>query len=130
MIFTTTSWAIYNKSITSLLTGAHIITYNGSPFHTHLTDPLEIAAQHKVTHLGISPRYLEELEHRGVEPKKQFDLSALEMVNCTGAAILPQQYVWFYDTAFRAHGQLANSVGGTGTACCRNRQMATLLRQL
>ncbi|OBT92358.1 hypothetical protein VE01_09429 [Pseudogymnoascus verrucosus] len=126
MIFTTTSWAMYNKSITSLLTGAHIITYDGSPFHTAPTVLLEIAAQHKVTHLGISPRYLEELERRGVEPKKQFDLSALEMVNCTGAALLPQQYAWFYGTAFGAHVQLANSAGGTDTACCFAAQVPTL----
>ncbi|OBT58867.1 hypothetical protein VE04_00920 [Pseudogymnoascus sp. 24MN13] len=66
------------------------------------------------------------LERREVEPKKQFDLSALEMVNCTGAALLPQQYAWFYGTAFGAHVQLANSAGGTDTACCFAAQVPTL----
>jgi acetoacetyl-CoA synthetase len=126
MTFTTTSWAMYNKSITSMLTGGRIINYDGSPFAPKPDVFLRIAAEQGVTHLGASPRYLEEIQRHGISPKRQFDLSKLEMVNCTGAALLPQQYEWFYSEGFPAATHLANSAGGTDTACCFASQVSTL----
>ena len=117
LTFTTTSWAMYNKSMTALLNGARVVMYDGSPFHPDPTTFLRIVEQQKLTHLGISPRYLEELEKRNIIPREIADVSSLEMVNSTGAALLPAQYDWFYNRAFHAHTQLANSAGGTDTAC-------------
>ncbi len=70
-----------------------------------------------MTHLGVSPRYLEELQRLNINPLDVADVSSLRMVNSTGAALLPDQFIWFYETAFHPHTQLANSAGGTDTAC-------------
>ncbi|KIW95435.1 acetoacetate-CoA ligase [Cladophialophora bantiana CBS 173.52] len=117
MIFTTTSWAMYNKSITSLLNGGRIVTYDGSPFYPDRKVLLRICEGQKLTHLGISPRYLDELQRHQINPRDIADLSSLRMVNVTGATLLPEQARWFYEKAFPSNVHLANSAGSTDTAC-------------
>jgi len=48
-------------------------------------------------------------------PKTDFDLSALRMVNTTGAPLSNEQYGWFY-RAFPPKVQISNTAGGTDTA--------------
>ncbi|KIW24299.1 acetoacetate-CoA ligase [Cladophialophora immunda] len=117
MIFTTTAWAMYNKSITSLLNGARVVTYDGSPFYPDRKVLLRICEEQKLTHLGISPRYLDELQRHNINPRDVANLSSLRMVNVTGATLLPEQAHWFYEKAFPPHVHLANSAGSTDTAC-------------
>lgn len=71
----------------------------------------------RLTHLGISPRYLDELQRHHINPRDVSNLSSLKMVNVTGAALLPEQARWFYEAGFPANVHLANSAGSTDTAC-------------
>lgn len=69
----------------------------------------------RVTYFGTSPRYLLELEVSKAIPKTDFDISALRMVNTTGAPLSHEQYGWFY-RAFPSKVQISNTAGGTDTA--------------
>lgn len=114
--YTTTGWIMYLASVQSLLVGACMICYDGSPFHpnpTHLIKTLEIE---KVTHLGISARYLATLQQQGVVPRSVANLSALEVVTSTGSVLSEGLFEWFYDTAFPPQVQLDNISGGTDLA--------------
>jgi len=99
-----------------LLMGARMVMYDGSPFQPDIKTFVQLYGQQKVTHLGISPRYLSDLQKNGIIPKKVTDLSNLRIVTSTGMVLSDQLFEWFYDSAFPAHVQLDNIAGGTDLA--------------
>lgn len=116
MQFTTTSWMMYMSSVQLLLTGARLVLYDGSPFAPDKLAFLRFAAHAEVTHLGISPKYLQTLQANRIVPRDVADLSRLEVVTSTGAVLPDSLFVWFYDEAFPPNVQLANISGGTEIA--------------
>lgn len=116
--FTTTGWIMYLSSVQSLVQGARFVLYDGNPF---LPDPsafIKLYGQQKVTHLGISPRYLHQIQTSKLEPKKITDLSNLRVVTSTGMVLSDALFEWFYDEGFPPHVQLDNISGGTDIASC------------
>lgn len=71
-----------------------------------------------MTHLGVSPRYLYELQRAGVKPRDIADLSSLEMVTSTGMVFPDSLFEWFYDEGFPAKVRVNNQSGGTDIAGC------------
>lgn len=116
--YTTTGWIMYLSSVQALCTGSSIVIYDGSPFTPNLTNFLKLVGQEKVTHLGISPRYLQTLEGNGVIPKKVADLSNLKVVTSTGMVLSDKLFEWVYDEGFPPSIQLDNISGGTDLAAC------------
>ena len=116
--YTTTGWIMYLASVQALTTGARMVIYDGSPFVPNLTNLIKLVGQEKVTHLGISPRYLQTLQTGGVVPKNVADLSALKVVTSTGMVLSDQLFEWFYDQGFPPSVQLDNISGGTDLAGC------------
>lgn len=116
--YTTTGWIMYYSTIASLLPGSRVVLYDGSPFigkggkHS-LTAFIELAGEQKVTMLGTSPRWMNELHRNGVVPQEVTDLSNLKSVTSTGMVLSDQLFEWFYDVGFPKHVQLANISGGT-----------------
>lgn len=116
--YTTTGWIMYMSSVQALLTGCRIVIYDGSPFQPNLTNFLKLVGEQKVTHLGISPRYLQTLQTNGIVPKKVTDLSNLKVVTSTGMVLSDQLFEWFYDEGFPPSAMLDNISGGTDLAAC------------
>lgn len=114
--YTTTGWIMYMSSVLVLLTGARQVMYDGSPFQPDITAFVKLFGQQKVTHLGISPKYLQTLQMNGIIPKKVTDLSHLKIVTSTGMVLSDQLFEWFYDEGFPQHIQLDNISGGTDLA--------------
>lgn len=110
---TTTAWMMYMSSFQLLLTGARIVMYDGSPFEPDTQAMIKLVAQEKVTHLGISPRYLHTLKTNGIAPREMADLSSLQVVTSTGMVLSDDLFEWFYDAGFPPSVQLANISGGT-----------------
>lgn len=116
--YTTTGWIMYLANVGSLLFGGKAIFYDGSPFQPDAKILVELAAKHKATKLGISPRWMFELAKAGISPREMADLSSLETVSCTGMVLSDQLFEWFYDVGFPKHVQLGNISGGTDIAGC------------
>ncbi len=116
--YTTTGWIMYLQSVLTLLTGSGIVIYDGSPFVPDMTSFIKLVGQEKVTHLGISPRFLQTLQSNGVIPKKVADLSHLTTVSSTGMVLSEQLFEWVYDEAFPPSIHLDNISGGTDLAGC------------
>ncbi|KAK4178734.1 putative acetoacetyl-coenzyme A synthetase [Triangularia setosa] len=116
--YTTTGWIMYLANVGSLLFGGKAIFYDGSPFQPDAKILVELAAKHKATKLGISPRWMFELSKAGISPREMADLSSLETVSCTGMVLSDQLFEWFYDVGFPKHVQLGNISGGTDIAGC------------
>ena len=109
---------MYLSAVFGLLLGARVILYDGSPFQPDLKSFLKLIGDQKVTNLGISPRYLHELQKHGVSPRDVTDLSSLRNVTSTGMVLKDQLFEWFYDVGFPPHIHLANISGGTDLAGC------------
>ncbi|KAF2462785.1 acetyl-coenzyme A synthetase [Lindgomyces ingoldianus] len=116
--YTTTGWIMYLVSIQALLYGSRSILYDGSPFQPDLTTFLRILSEQRVTDLGTSPRYLQELHKHSIAPRDTVDLSALRAVTSTGMVLSDSLFEWFYDTAFPPSVHLSNISGGTDLAAC------------
>jgi acetoacetyl-CoA synthetase len=111
--YTTTGWIMYFSSVMQLLPGARVILYDGSPFQPDLTTFVKLIGELKCTKLGISPRWMGEMQKNGIAPKDVTDLSNLKVVTSTGMVLSDQLFEWFYDVGFPKHVQLANISGGT-----------------
>ncbi|RLL95979.1 hypothetical protein CFD26_102570 [Aspergillus turcosus] len=114
--YTTTGWIMYLALVQGLLFGARIILYDGNPFLPHAAVLIELAAKERVTHLGISPRYLYELQRRKISPREIADLQCLQLVSSTGMILPEALFKWFYDSGFPPHVRLNNLSGGTDIA--------------
>ena len=107
---------MYLAAVQGLLMGTRMVMYDGSPFVPDLKSFIRLFGEEQVTHLGISPRYLQELQKNNIVPKQVTDLSNLVVVTSTGMVLPDQSFEWFYDEGFPKHVQLDNISGGTDIA--------------
>ena len=110
--YTTPSWMVWNFLVSGLLVGSTIVTYDGSPAHLQQGALWRISGELGVTCLGTSPAYLLTCEKEGVEPAKQFNLSALKCVGSSGSPLPPTSYKWLAEHV-GPDVQLVSSSGGT-----------------
>lgn len=103
-------------AVQALLFGSRMVMYDGSPFLPHPGSFIQLCSSLKCTHLGISPRYLQEMQKNGVVPREVADLRNLRVVTSTGMVLSDQLFEWFYDEGFPKHVQLDNISGGTDIA--------------
>ena len=115
--YTTTGWIVYVLQVTTLLAGAHVVVYDGSPLQPDPRAFIGLIGDLKVTHLGTSPKYLAELQRRGLSPRALTDLAHLRLVTSTGMVLSAALYDWFYDEGFPPAVQLSNLAGSTDVHC-------------
>lgn len=114
--YTTTGWMMYMSSIQLMLMGARTVMYDGSPFAVDAKNFIRLVGEQKVTHWGVSPRYLHTLRSNNIIPRQVTDLNHLIMVTSTGMVLSESLFEWFYDFGFSPSVQLCNISGGTDIA--------------
>jgi acetoacetyl-CoA synthetase len=97
----TTGWMMWNVLVASLLQGSAIVMYDGSPIGPDPAVLWRVAEQARITHLGVSPTFVQIMQKHDVRPGERFDLSALEMVLLAGSPSMPETFAWLYDTVKR-----------------------------
>ena len=60
----------YMLSVLAL--GTRLIAYDGSPFYPDVKEFLKFVSSERVTIFGTSPRFLSELQKRGIIPRKDY----------------------------------------------------------
>ncbi|MBY4576077.1 acetoacetate--CoA ligase [Gordonia paraffinivorans] len=110
--YTSTNWMMWNVVVSSLLTGATAVIYDGSPTCPDTTRLWSLADQHQVTYLGTSPGHLQACARAGIVPRDQFDLNALRTIGSTGSTLPATSYHWVHDNVGN-HIQLSSTTGGT-----------------
>lgn len=110
--YSTTGWTMYNLLVAALLTGAAIVQYDGSPMYPSVDRLWSLAEATRTTNFGASPTFVQIMEKAGLQPGRQFDLSALEAVLVAGAPCTPETFQWFYDCV-RADLWVTSQSGGT-----------------
>ncbi|WP_432825500.1 acetoacetate--CoA ligase [Dactylosporangium sp. CA-092794] len=89
--YTTLNWMMWNLRAAGLLQGATVHCFDGAPTPANLWGLAERAG---ITHLGISPGFLNATRDAGVHPAADFDLSALRSVGCTGSVLTAPVHEW------------------------------------
>lgn len=115
LYFTTCGWMMWNWQASALLTGAAVITVDGSPGYPDLNYLWQLVADEKVTHYGTSARFIAGCRKAELAPARTLDLSALRVVFSTGSPLLPEDYDWVYRDG--APNALLGSIAG-GTDIC------------
>ncbi len=110
--FTTPNWMMWNAQICGLLHGATIVLFDGSPTHPDTGLLWRLVEELGVTVFGTSPGYLQASARDGVEPGRDLDLSALQLIGVTGSVLPASCNQWVRDHV-RADLQLGSMSGGT-----------------
>jgi acetoacetyl-CoA synthetase len=94
--FTTTGWMMWNFLVGCLLSDAAIVLYDGSPAYPDLSFLWSLAQRAGITCMGVSPGLLASCEKAGIEPGRDYDLSALRAIGATGSPMSPESFRWVY----------------------------------
>ncbi|MBI2981810.1 MAG: acetoacetate--CoA ligase [Deltaproteobacteria bacterium] len=115
--FTTCGWMMWNWLVSSLVVGATVILYEGSPSYPSLNVLWKMASKEKITHFGTSPKFLTACEKGGVHPGKDFDLPSLRTILSTGSPLSADNFFWVYQQ-IKSDLHLASISGGTDLIGC------------
>ena len=120
-------WLVFG----SLLCGATLVLYDGAP--DAATEAAgggedagrtwQIAHDHGVTLLGLSPSLVRALMPHGTAPVAAHDLSALRAVGSTGSPWDPDAWLWLFRHVLESRKPILNYSGGTeisGGIVCGN----------
>ena len=77
--------------------GCCAVLYDGSPFHPGPQTLWALSSLHKISILGISPRFLQTLETAEYVPKKEYDLKCIQQIQLAGSVLKPGLYDWMRD---------------------------------
>jgi len=110
--FTTTGWMMWNLLVSGLLVGSTILTYDGNPGYPDMNALWEFAQETAMTCFGTSAGYLTSCMKAGIEPGRNFDLSALKSIGSTGSPLPPEGFDWIYENVKRDLWLFSTS-GGT-----------------
>ena len=115
--FTTCGWMMWNWMVSGLMLELPLITYEGNPFHPGPERLWDIAEAEKLTHLGVSAKYIDAIRNAGYRPADSNDLSALRCLMSTGSPLSSEGFDFVY-AAIRDDVQLCSMSGGTDIMGC------------
>ncbi len=114
--FSSTGWIMWNLWVSTLMTGATLLQFDGNPGHPDLSTLWRLAARERLTFMGISPAFVTLCMKAGMRPREQFDLSALRTIGSTGSPLTDEAYRWIY-AQVHPDVLLASISGGTDPGC-------------
>ena len=95
-----------------LLTGAQIITYDGSPAFGGPQKSFELVARNRATFFGAGAGVLSMVQRAGITPNVSMDFSALRSILVTGSPLPDAAWDWIYQ-AVSDSVRLGSDSGGT-----------------
>ncbi len=115
--FTTLGWMMWNWLVTGLASEATLCLYDGSPFASDAGVLFRYAEEEKISVFGTSAKFIDAVKKSGLEPKREFDLSAMRMITSTGSPLAPESFDFVYQS-IKPDVHLASISGGTDLAAC------------
>jgi acetoacetyl-CoA synthetase len=95
--FSSTAWMIWNVTVSSLMLGATVVVYDGSPTWPDKQALWRLAARTRATYFGTSAGYLTASQRGGLEPGRDHDLAALRCVMSSGSPLPIPAWHWVYE---------------------------------
>jgi acetoacetyl-CoA synthetase len=110
--YTTTGWMMWNYIQASLLCGATIVLYDGSPAYPNLNAMWKFIEEAEINHFGTSAGFVSASMSANVTPGKTHNLASLRSIGSTGSPLSPESFDWIYKEV-KANVWLASISGGT-----------------
>ena len=117
LYYTTTGWMMWNWLVSSLASGATVVTYDGSPFAPTPAHLFDIVDEEGVTLLGVSAKFVDAIAKEALEPASTHGLSSLRTLCSTGSPLAPEAFRYVYEHV-KADVHLASIAGGTDLVGC------------
>ncbi len=112
--FTDLGWMMGPWAISgSLILGARLVLYEGTPDHPGPDRLWSIVERHGVTHLGLSPTVIRAAMQHGPDPVRAHDRSSLRVLGSTGEPWNPDPWWWFFREVGEGRCPIVNYSGGT-----------------
>ena len=108
----TTGWMMWNVLVGGLLMGATCVLYDGSPGYPDMNALWRLAQDAHISYFGTSAPYLDACIKAGVEPGRDYDLSALRGIGSTASPLSPEAFGWVYGYV-KEEVVLGSASGGT-----------------
>jgi acetoacetyl-CoA synthetase len=93
--FTTTGWMMWNFVQATMLAGASIVLYDGSPGYPDMKSLWQMCADLKINHFGTSAPFILACLKRELD-LSELDFSALRSISSTGSPLPPDGFSWIY----------------------------------
>lgn len=107
-----TSWMVWNTLAITMMVGAGVATYDGSPKVGGEDRQFEILDLTGATMFATGAAYLTLVEKSGFVPGEEYDLSRLRRIMSTGSPLPPSTWSWVH-TAVKGDVHLGSDSGGT-----------------
>ena len=115
--FSTCGWMMWNWLLMALGTGATIVVFDGSPTYPHAGRLFEIAAEERLTFLGLSAKLLDVARKESTNPSQEYDLLHLDYIASTGSVLSPEGFDFVYERV-KSDVRLVSMTGGTDICGC------------
>lgn len=117
LFYTTCGWMMWNWLVSGLMSGGTVYLFDGNPVYPDTSVLWDICSNEELTHLGISPKYLQLCQEKGfVIPAKQ-SLKSLRTILSTGAPLPSSSYEYIYNN-IKKDIQISSISGGTDIISC------------
>lgn len=110
--YSTTGWMMWNFVHASMLLGATMVLYDGSPGYPDLDRLWKLAQDAGINHFGTSAPFLVACMRENKGPGETYDLSKLRSISSTGSPLPPEAFDWVYN-AIHKDVWLCSMSGGT-----------------
>lgn len=115
--YTTCGWMMWNWLVSALASRASIMLYDGSPFAPSADVLFNYIDREKITHFGVSAKYIDACQKEGLNPASSHDLSSLKTILSTGSVLGPASFDYAY-TQVKQDVCLSSISGGTDILGC------------
>ncbi len=115
--FTTCGWMMWNWLVSSLVTGASLVLYDGAPFFPDANAMWKMAEELGITVFGTSAKFIAGSEAAGNKPISTNDLSNVRLILSTGSPLMEENFDYIYRDV-KKDVQLASISGGTDIVSC------------
>lgn len=109
--YTTTGWMMWNIVVSSMLTGATVLLYDGNPSYPNDETLWRFAESTKMTMMGTSASFIVANMKSNVKPR-EFNLSHLRSIGSTGSPLPESGFEWVYQEV-KKDIWLYSTTGGT-----------------
>jgi acetoacetyl-CoA synthetase len=109
--YTTTGWMMWNYIHGSLLAGATMVLYDGSPAYPNLDVLWKFTQDHSINHFGTSAGFILASQKAETSPN-QYNLKSLRSIGSTGSTLPAEGFNWVYKN-IKSDVWLTSMSGGT-----------------
>ncbi|ACK73243.1 acetoacetyl-CoA synthase [Gloeothece citriformis PCC 7424] len=115
--YTTCGWMMWNWVVSSLMIGATVILYDGSPFYPGVDSLFNLIDEEEVSIFGTSAKYIATLEKENLKPKQTHHLKDLKTILSTGSPLSDESFEYVY-REIKEDVCLSSISGGTDIISC------------